>query len=139
MTFAMNYVYKRKGTKTEKVARFMTENSSRSMSELVPEIMRLIDVTESNAVYYYKWIVENGRAPGVIEGKRTKVSVAVAPVTKPDLLSDALEVYHDDSGISPEQLLGEVSAELRAEEEAEIRAANLQKIKEAAERFKAAE
>jgi hypothetical protein len=128
----------RQGSKRQNAIEIMSANSDKPMSAVLPLIAAANGITDAAARSYYKWIVENGMAPGVVDSTRT-VKAAVAPVTKPDLLADALEVYHDDEGITPEQLLGEVAAELKEEDEAAIRAANLQKIKEAAERFQATE
>lgn len=115
----------------------MTANSSRPMGEVVPMIQTAVGCSANQARAWYVWIVERNMAPGVVVGRRS-VKTAVVPVSKPDILADALDVYHDDS-VSPEQILAEAAEELRDEDEAAIRAANLQKIKEAAEKFNQAE
>lgn len=127
----------RQGSKRQNAIEIMQANSDQPMSVVLPMIAAKNGLTLAHARGYYKYLVEQGMAPGVVEGKTVK-AVVIPVASKPDILADALDVYHDDS-VSPEQILAEAAEELRDEDEAAIRAANLQKIKEAAEKFNQAE
>ena len=72
-------------SKREDAIQVMKANSDKPMSEVVVLIAEKIGVTDANAKSYYKWIVANGKAPGVVEKTARAVSTKTPKVkaTKP--------------------------------------------------------
>lgn len=136
----MAYAVYGKVNKTSVAIDIMFANADADMWTVVPLIMKALNISESNAVNtYYRWIVDRNFAPGVVVPKRkTSTAVASVPVAKPDLLAEALDVYYDDS-VTAEEILADVAAELKADEVEARKAANLEMIKAAAEKMRAAE
>lgn len=108
-------------SKRETAINIMKANATLPMNETVKLIAEQIGVTEANAKSYYRWIVANGKAPGVVEKtarapKTPRAPKAAKPklikVPKPKVAGDKLKV-----------------TDKTVEELADIRAKNLARLK----------
>ena len=131
-----------KVTKTQITIRVMTENSSKSMAEVVPLIAKENNVSEAVAKGAYRWVVANGLAPGNVEkatraGRAAKV---VAPVTDKAVKRIVAESIVKARG---NRFTGKVKADAKVEKPksdsdiAKIKAANLKRMQEVAAKMKA--
>lgn len=100
----------------------MKANEGKSMADVVALIAKQIDVTEANAKSYYKWIVANGKAPGVVE-KTARAAKSAGPkapkAAKPKIIKAKPVKLTDKPKITDKTV----------EEIADIRAKNLARLK----------
>lgn len=64
----------KKVTKRSKAIEVMKENANVPMDEVVTLIAEAIDVNRSEARNYYRWLSENGYAPGKVDNNRKRLS-----------------------------------------------------------------
>ena len=103
----------------------MTENATLPMADVVKLIAEKIGVTEANAKSYYRWIVANGKAPGVVE-KTTRAKSDRAPkAAKPKLIKAKPVKLADKPKITDKTV----------EEIADIRAKNLARLKAVGKKY----
>ena len=110
----------------------MNENASLPMADVVKLIAERIGVTEANAKSYYKWIVANGKAPGVVQKteRAAKVSAKKTEIdrkTKPKLIKPKL----DKSALKVNKPITDKTAE----EIADIRNKNLARLKAVGQKY----
>ena len=100
----------------------MNENAALPMADVVKIIADRIGVTEANAKSYYKWIVANGKASGVVQKTERAAKTPKAPkAAKPKLIKPKLDksIMKDRKPITDKT----------AEEIADIRNKNLARLK----------
>jgi hypothetical protein len=139
-----------KVTKTQITIRVMTENSSKSMAEVVPLIAKENSVSEAVAKGAYRWVVANGLAPGNVEkagraGRTAKV-VSVAKVVAPVTVKAVKRIVAESIvKARVNRFTGKVKADVKAKVElpksdsdiAKIKAANLKRMQEVTAKMKA--
>lgn len=106
----------------------MNENASLPMGDVVKLIADRIGVTEANAKSYYKWIVANGKAPGVVQKteRRPGRKDGVGPkAAKPKLIKAKPVKLADKPKITDKTV----------EEIADIRAKNLARLKAVGKKY----
>ena len=133
-----------KVTKTQITIRVMTENSNKSMAEVVPLIAKENSVSEAVAKGAYRWVVANGLAPGNVEKatRAGRTAKAVAPVTDKLVKRIVAESIVKARG---NRFTGKVKADAPVKVEkpksdtdiAKIKAANLKRMQEVAAKMKA--
>lgn len=99
----------------------MNENAHLPMADVVTLIAEKIGVTDANAKSYYRWIVANGKAPGVVE-KTTRAPKApkTPKAAKPKLIKVPKPKVQGDKPKVTDKTV---------EELADIRAKNLARLK----------
>jgi hypothetical protein len=116
-------------SKRSEAIEVMKANEGKSMADVVKLIAERIGVTEGNAKSYYKWIVQHGMAPGeVVKSTRAKAEpkAKAAKAAKPKLVKVPKPRVAGDKEEAEKAKLGK---EKTAEEIADIRAKNLQRLK----------
>ena len=103
----------------------MTENATLPMADVVKLIAEKIGVTEANAKSYYRWIVANGKAPGVVEKTARAKSVKTPKAAKPKLIKAKPIKLTDKPKITDKTV----------EEIADIRAKNLARLKAVGKKY----
>lgn len=104
----------------------MTENAALPMADVVKLIAEKIGVTEANAKSYYRWIVANGKAPGVVEKTARAPKADKAPkAAKPKLIKAKPIKLTDKPKITDKTV----------EEIADIRAKNLARLKAVGKKY----
>jgi len=99
----------------------MNENANLPMADVVKLIADRIGVTEANAKSYYKWIVANGKAPGVVQKTERAAKNAKAPkAAKPKLIKVPKPKVQGDKPKVTDKTVEEI---------ADIRAKNLARLK----------
>ena len=101
----------------------MKSNATLPMADVVKLIADKIGVTEANAKSYYKWIVANGKGPGVVVKDVRAPKAAAKPKTPkaPKLIKPKLDtsVLKDKKKVTDKTV----------EELADIRAKNLERLR----------
>jgi len=117
-------------SKRNNAIEIMKANEGKSMADVVALIAEEIDVTEANAKSYYKWIVANGKAPGVVEktarAPKQKSEKAAKPKA-PKLIKPKL----DNSVLKDKKPIKDKTVE----EIADIRAKNLARLKAVGKKY----
>ena len=103
----------------------MTENATLPMADVVKLIAEKIGVTEANAKSYYRWIVANGKAPGVVEKTARAKSTKEPKAAKPKLIKAKPVKLADKPKITDKTV----------EEIADIRAKNLARLKAVGKKY----
>ena len=103
----------------------MTENATLPMADVVKLIAEKIGVTEANAKSYYRWIVANGKAPGVVEKTARAKSTKEPKAAKPKLIKAKPIKLTDKPKITDKTV----------EEIADIRAKNLARLKAVGKKY----
>lgn len=79
----------RKGTKRQAAIEVMIANEHLPMSEVLPLIMEASDLPDLGAARgYYRYIAEQGWAPGVVEPGRRGRKPKQVEAPKPEVISD---------------------------------------------------
>lgn len=128
-----------KVTKTSVTLSVMAANGDKSMDEVVPMILEaqhaagFIDVTLKICDGAYRWAVRNEKAPGSIPAKTVKVKTEKVKTKKVKTKKEAVAKIKEGIPSSKEEKPVETKS---AEEIERIKAANLERIKEVAKKFK---
>jgi hypothetical protein len=112
-----------KMTKRSQAIEIMKANTDKDMATVVKLIATKINVTEANAKSYYRYIVANGLAEGVVETTKRTAKTKKVPAAK--MLTDL--------GLNKKgKFTGKVKAEVAksADEIAKIKEANLERMKQ---------
>ena len=108
-------------SKRETAINIMKANATLPMADTVKLIAEQIGVTEANAKSYYKWIVANGKAPGVVEKTARAPKAPRTPkAAKPKLIKVPKPKVQGDKPKVTDKTV---------EELADIRAKNLARLK----------
>ena len=108
-------------SKREDAIQIMKANADKPMSVVVKLIAEKIGVTDANAKSYYKWIVANGKAPGLVEKTiKTTRAPRVPKTAKPKLIKVPRPKVQGDKPKVTDKTV---------EELADIRAKNLARLK----------
>ena len=108
-------------SKRENAINIMKANATLPMNDTVKLIAEQIGVTEANAKSYYRWIVANGKAPGVVEKTARAPKAPRAPkAAKPKLIKVPKPKVQGDKPKVTDKTV---------EELADIRAKNLARLK----------
>lgn len=122
----------RPATKTPIALQIMHDNADKRMADVLPIIMEKLELkTLNQARTYYKKMVEEHGAPGVVEkqrmGRPPKADKAVKAVKEPKAVSvPTVTVARAGNSNATEKTADEIAA---------IRAANLEKIREVHQRM----
>ena len=114
-------------SKRDTAINIMKANEGKPMNEVVELIAKDIGVTVANAKSYYRWIVANGRAPGLVE-KTTKAAPKApkaAKESKPKLIKPKPVFLEDKPKVTDKTV----------EELADIRAKNLARLKAVGKKY----
>lgn len=123
----------KKISKREAAIAIMTDNAGRPMAEVLEIIAAEISVSLAGAKSYYVWIVANGRAPGVVE-KATRARKE-APAKAPRVKAERPAKKATEKAVASAK---KVATHGKTEEElAQIKLANLERMREVAKKFKA--
>lgn len=107
-------------SKREDAIQIMKANADKPMSVVVKLIAEKIGVTDANAKSYYKWIVANGKAPGLVEKTiKTTRAPRVPKTAKPKMIKAKPVRLTDKPKVTDKTV----------EELADIRAKNLARLK----------
>ena len=104
----------------------MKANEGKPMADVVKLIAAQIDVTEANAKSYYKWIMANVFGQAVAKAPRAAKTEKAAKTAKPKLIKVPKPRVAGDKEQAAKAKLGQTKT---AEEIADIRAKNLQRLK----------
>ena len=108
----------------------MKANEGKSMAEVLVLIAEAIGVTEAGAKSYYKWIVANGKAPGVVE-KTARAPKQKSEKTPKQKAPKLIKPKIDMSGIKEKKPITDKTAE----EIADIRNKNLARLKAVGKKY----